>query len=79
MKRRKMTKYKLQRWWITDGWETKEKFDNKDTALHALKGWCSQIIDGTFRVVTTKGSVVKIRKGGLYKKVNGKTYSKSRS
>ena len=71
-----MIKYKLQRWWITDGWETKETFDSRDAALRALKGWSSQIIDGTFRVITARGYVVKIRKGGLYKKAKGRTYSK---
>ena len=67
-----MTTYKLQHWVAQAkgfAWKTIESSTNKPVVERAYKGWCRQLRDGTFRIITAKGSVVKIRRGPLYKKV----------
>ena len=67
-----MTTYKLQRWIAQRkgfAWKTITTSTSKPDVERAYKGWCSQLRDGTFRIVTAKRSVVKIRRGSLYKKV----------
>lgn len=69
-----MSEYKLQRWWIPttglidNGWETVYTSHDPEEALHAYHGWCRQIIDGTFRVVDSDGTVLVARYGSLYMK-----------
>jgi len=67
-----MTKYILQRWWVGEGWKSIENFKDKKTAIHAFNGWCKQIRDGTFRIITGSGYIVKKRYGTLYKKMHGR-------
>ena len=67
-----MTRYRLQEWIAQRNgfkWTTIDTSTSKPTAERAYKGWCRQLRDGTFRIITAKGSVVKIRRGSLYKKV----------
>lgn len=64
-----MVKYTLQRWWLTDGWVNIDTFKDRDTAIYVFNGWCRQIRDGTFRIITGSGYVAKKRYGSLYKKV----------
>ena len=67
-----MTTYKLQHWAPQVkgfAWKTIESSTSKPVVERAYKGWCRQLRDETFRIITAKGSVVKIRRGSLYKKV----------
>ena len=67
-----MTTYKLQHWIATRkgfAWKTIKSSTSKPEVEKAYNGWCKQLRDGTFRITTAKGSVIKIRRGSLYKKV----------
>jgi len=68
--------YKLQRWWITKGWTTIEFSPDRDAIIKSYGGYTKQIRDGSFRVVTPKGTVIRERKGSLQKKIEKKESTK---
>lgn len=65
--------YKLQRWWLVGGWKTVDSFETLKEAERALSSYSRQVRDGTFRILSSKGRTLRIRKGSLYKARKGKT------